>query len=581
MQASHSRPSIVPVCERCRQRKQKCQQTMEPCLNCVDAGQQCTILDPATKRTIPRTYALQLEAHLAILKLRVSPATKPTSSPRESETTFTSPSSSETTPSPGRYLGASSGLAFVESAIHLAETRGIIKYDSSLAPEEDASTEVPLDLDELLPAQPWPAIVPNEAKMMRIFNSFLRAQWQYDILRKEEFANHLSQHLLQMDQHPSQQSHVSNVIVTMVCAIGLHHSGSNSSIGSNAFSLANSYHEKALSLLGPIVRERSTEGLQALLLILLFSMVDPQKPIVWHLLGAALRLTTDLGLHALGPSEHWRPAPTEDLGPRLFWSIYSLDRAVGNTLGRPTAMQDIFVSTPLPQSSGPVALHCFQIRNLQSEAVDRLYHCIQPVPVNYTTDIMERLAAWRAAIPLEHCSRLSEDWFHHAYYNMVIFVHRPSPGKPQPSGADLVQCFEAASQVIRFYSKLQLGGAIDTTWMSVHWLFLAAVTHLYCIWENDDLRNNCDWAKTNDDIQACSTVLSAMAEKWKSGRKMIQIYRALSKGTLDRYVRIVPVALLDETKSMDRWPAPVTINDAARLRPQDMMLDYSAQFWLA
>ena len=90
-----------------------------------------------------------------------------------------------------------------------------------------------------------------------------------------------------------------------------------------------------------------------------------------------------------------------------------------------------------------------------------------------------------------------------------------------------------------------------------------------------------DWSQVNEDIRAASMVLSAMTERWKSGRKMLSIYRKLSKGTLNRYAVI---SLSEATSS----PAVDTVIQRLHSHSQqphltnlnEMAFDSDMQFWL-
>lgn len=46
----------VSACNRCRSRKNRCDQRLPACLSCEKAGVRCVGYDPITKREIPRRY---------------------------------------------------------------------------------------------------------------------------------------------------------------------------------------------------------------------------------------------------------------------------------------------------------------------------------------------------------------------------------------------------------------------------------------------------------------------------------------------------------------------------------------------
>lgn len=175
------------------------------------------------------------------------------------------------------------------------------------------------------------------------------------------------------------------------------------------------------------------EALQGILLLALYSIMRPAVPGVWYILGSAMRLCVDIGLHNEGGMKSWyknsptshsaqhlyaiqeghtaQPNPPEydaatlDLRRRLFWCTYALDRQVCVYLGRPVGIPEHCIRTPFPselddaliidssfgvppegvvdysreKSTSPsyktVSLAFFKIRRLQTEIQQVLHDC--------------------------------------------------------------------------------------------------------------------------------------------------------------------------------------------------------------
>ncbi|TPX11777.1 uncharacterized protein E0L32_007514 [Thyridium curvatum] len=582
------RPHIVPVCDRCRRRKQKCDTELKPCSGCISAGVECVMTDPETEEVVPRTYVLQLESHVATLEKQLaekrihvqhSPCL-----PVHNLSATNIPESVSVLPG-SRYLGASSGFAFVESALRLAYKRGILESIPGEEEGDDVSTNMSKrhGFDDLLPVLQSPSI-PERPRMIELFDLYDEAQWQYLILTESEFDAHLDA-FYRMDP---MDCPISAVVVYMVFAIAVQHV-ERTDWNVAASNVASSYHQQALGMVGLLLRHRSIESLQAILLVLVFSINNPQKPIVWHLLGSAMRLASNLNLH-IEPED----VSTRDISHRLFWSLYSMDRAIGNTLGRPTILEDGFITSTLPMRTPfglgislketrqrEIAAHCFRIRQIQSEVADTLYQKLRQPSATFFADMQTRLQEWHETIP-PHAASAPHilDWFHHSYFNVTMFIHRPSPVNPQPSTEHLNKCFEAAGEVLQFYSKIHSRGGFDATWMAVHWLFLAAITHLFCLWTDEDIRRAADWAKVNDAIQSTGMVLSAMTERWSSGRKMPEIYRKLSSGTLAKYTTIGRLEDKPTTPSQNLVWEEFQQQNAQLFSLDDMAMDFDMQFWI-
>ncbi|KAL4989253.1 positive regulator of purine utilization [Aspergillus falconensis] len=189
------------------------------------------------------------------------------------------------------------------------------------------------------------------------------------------------------------------------------------------------YHASAIVHLESFLSTPSTtdgfgalEELQAVLLLASFALLRPVAPGLWYIVGVAMRLAVDLGLHYEdgagidGPEndnmnrtnnkdgekaklridvhERGRREWVRDFRRRLWWCCYSFDRLVSCCVGRPFGISDQAISTEFPSiledqyitKSGIIkapegapsykhsAFHYFKLRVLQSEIQDVLQH---------------------------------------------------------------------------------------------------------------------------------------------------------------------------------------------------------------
>ncbi len=58
----------VSACNRCRQRKNRCDRKLPACWSCEKAGVRCVGFDPITKREVPRAYVYYLESRVTYLE---------------------------------------------------------------------------------------------------------------------------------------------------------------------------------------------------------------------------------------------------------------------------------------------------------------------------------------------------------------------------------------------------------------------------------------------------------------------------------------------------------------------------------
>jgi hypothetical protein len=173
------------------------------------------------------------------------------------------------------------------------------------------------------------------------------------------------------------------------------------------------------------------EELQAVLLLAGFALLRPVAPGLWYIVGVAVRLGVDLGLHyedgsgvdaskefesipsmgqdvtmgatssnlpqsrSIDPKEIGRREWVRDLRRRLWWCVYTFDRLVSTCVGRPFGITDQVITTEFPSilddeyitksgfleppspntpSYKHVSHHYFRLRLLQSEILQVLQH---------------------------------------------------------------------------------------------------------------------------------------------------------------------------------------------------------------
>ena len=82
----------------------------------------------------------------------------------------------------------------------------------------------------------------------------------------------------------------------------------------------------ALEYAHGVITPANITGVQATLLLVQYSMLEPQHFNSWYLIGVASRILIDLGLHH-EPQKVLKLKPTElDLRRKIFFCVYALDR---------------------------------------------------------------------------------------------------------------------------------------------------------------------------------------------------------------------------------------------------------------
>ncbi|KAJ6160483.1 hypothetical protein N7470_003879 [Penicillium chermesinum] len=501
----------VSACNRCRLRKNRCDQRLPRCQSCEKAGVRCVGYDPITKREIPRSYVYFLETRVAYLekqlaehniafkravafdeedavkteagseagngqtenqeksqwqtsKLKDEPEQRgegETAVPADSD----DPRSEENwrlhnlvsnigmvsvqgTSDP-RYLGSTSGISFarvvfaaVRSSLpgnlpERAPIRTSERLPQTAAPGPGASTM----RDSFFGLQTKPmmkrASFPDRELADRLVELYFEhANPQMPILHRGEFMELLDKSYTLDEKNRSPRAlYILNIVFAIGAGIifddkppssddegvaGREGSSSTSKrprLSSHQFQ-PEEYHASAIVHLESFLGSSSSEGfggleeLQAVLLLASFALLRPVAPGLWYIVGVAMRLAVDLGLHyedgvgfesskdgnqiqpRIDAHERGRREWVRDLRRRLWWCVYSFDRLVATCVGRPFGINDQAISTEFPSMADDkyitksglltppdgapsykhVGFHYFKLRLLQSEIHDVLQY---------------------------------------------------------------------------------------------------------------------------------------------------------------------------------------------------------------
>ncbi|KAI9672091.1 MAG: Fungal specific transcription factor [Alyxoria varia] len=508
----------VSACNRCRLRKNKCDQKLPACSACERAGVKCVSYDPITKQQVPRHYVHYLEERCAYLEAQLrnngvtfvsarsfalgdqagDDATSPTiggqlgefdtqnvSSSQEIRANPTIRSSNEDPgrevddlvssiglvsvqgASDARFLGSTSGISFARVVFHSVKSAN----SQSLSNRSSRrSSKAALKENEKAPASMRDSIFglhkkpffkeapfPDRELGYKLVDLYMEyANPQIPILHRVEFMKLFSRVYSPNHQRTARESYLLNIVFAIGAGVILNsndkddESESETSKSSSRSSenpakrrrfsskqhRPEEYHASAIVHLESFLNSSPAgphpdgfggglEELQAVLLLASFALLRPIAPGLWYLVGVAVRLAIDLGLHhddgsnsegdnedsfemtdsssTLDPNrlqagddqnnqghKQW----IRDLRRRLWWCVYGFDRLVSTCVGRPFGITDSVVTTKFPSLLGDeyitpsglktpppnspsykhVAHHYIRLRLLQSEILQVLQH---------------------------------------------------------------------------------------------------------------------------------------------------------------------------------------------------------------
>lgn len=513
----------VSACNRCRLRKNRCDQRLPRCQSCEKAGVRCVGYDPITKREIPRSYVYFLETRVAHLEKQLADhniAFKKAVAFDEEDAVKTetegdaahSTSGLEGQPGEGsdrtqwkstgskddagipeqrgdgeqtrdaegerdpvnednwrlhnlvsnigmvsvqgtsdpRYLGSTSGISFARVVFAAVRSslpgnmpeRAPLRTSDRLPQTAAAGPGGGTMRDSFFGLQTRPmmkrAAFPDRELAERLVDLYFEhANPQMPILHRGDFMELLDRTYLMEEKNRSPRAlYILNIVFAIGAGIIFDDKPQNSDeeshpgrgrassttkrprLSSHQYQ-PEEYHASAIVHLESFLGSSSSEGfggleeLQAVLLLASFALLRPVAPGLWYIVGVAMRLAVDLGLHyedgvgldsgskdgsqvqqRIDARERGRREWIRDMRRRLWWCVYSFDRLVATCVGRPFGISDQAISTEFPSmmddkyitKSGlltppegaptykHVAFQYFKLRLLQSEIHDVLQY---------------------------------------------------------------------------------------------------------------------------------------------------------------------------------------------------------------
>ncbi|KAJ3492636.1 hypothetical protein NLG97_g5256 [Lecanicillium saksenae] len=578
------------ACLRCQRRKIRCDGDLPTCKNCRNAGAACTDGLSARLKDLPRAEISSLKSRVAwletIIRQRcpdvdlengqphqdIDPAmlemstlepetsilTSVTDTPQIVTETQQTIQPSEATQDQilvgnnastheigmlslgasqdSRYIGPSSG--YFLARVMLSKSR------ESIGDSEAATFNVDIPGD-LIESCTGPLPLPPKRLAQRMSDAYFEfIHPQYPILH----------HQTTMDgiEHIYQSGNVSPATsfqVFMVLAIG----ATALSMRSKARLPADSYCLAALETFGKINIENSLQGLQCLLLLLIFALHSPSTRFnVWYLNYQCLAAVLDLGLQRNITVESGISLLEQEMRTRIFWVCILLDRTICTIMGRPIGLRDEACELRLPQemedamltaatpnslssmkSFGiPYSVHLFRAAQINSEIKYVANSIVQEAPRyayppqtdihGWQQNVLEQLDNWRANIPAraEQPDEFMQLVCQLRYHGLCLLLLRPSPAILKPTTYALVRCHKSAIESIKLLNHMYRHNLLIHNWITLHGLVLSVLTLLYCIKAEPEVAK----VTQPDELMATTgsalSILSASGEHWTAAKKV-------------------------------------------------------------
>ncbi|RDW80915.1 hypothetical protein BP5796_05613 [Coleophoma crateriformis] len=314
------------------------------------------------------------------------------------------------------------------------------------------------------------------------------------------------------------------------------------------------YYNAASREIDAVLSVKDLDTIDSLLLLVLYQLRSPSYPGMWHLIRHAMTSSVETGLHRKARI----PSLVEnERRKRLFWCVYSLDRAVAMALGRPHSISERDIDTDLPANvdddiddeatlrqaindsiSFPkrstklsAAIHQIRLKIIESRIHETLYSVRRPdtVPADEIAILHQQLLDWKENIP-DSPQMDSEEQTHRSrqmhllhYYKSIRLLYLPRINSFESSPQEFQRCIDAAGQICQLQKQIHHTQTVAWSLLGLHATYLAGLTLIYGFYLS---RSIFDF-KFSSDIRACSTVLYIIAERWPAAAKYRDAFEEL------------------------------------------------------
>ncbi|KAK4688321.1 hypothetical protein P7C73_g1799, partial [Tremellales sp. Uapishka_1] len=318
----------------------------------------------------------------------------------------------------------------------------------------------------------------------------------------------------------------------------------------------------ALEHTSVVLRLHSIDNIRALLLFCVYTLRSHNGPGLWHLVGMAMRMSTELGLHRqYKDKEGSTKLPLVEKEMRKSRSIdithaWSPIRHFGHRHRcrdvSPNATNEIIAAklsrdSPLadPSTSLTSAIRLFQLRRIESLIGNEAYSVTKPLPRpnadgpgNFSPrmrELQQMLEKWKSQIPFDLCSEAKPElarmpWMLLIEYNTALLLLLRPFITHCAQGSDLLSsCAAANANILTLYKEIHSRSPLAFPLYALHQVFLSGVTLIYCLWVD---RNVMTEPAASAAIRACSIVLYIISDKWPSATKYRDTFERLASGTL-------------------------------------------------
>ncbi|KAH9227716.1 hypothetical protein K456DRAFT_1848172, partial [Colletotrichum gloeosporioides 23] len=307
--------------------------------------------------------------------------------------------------------------------------------------------------------------------------------------------------------------------------------------------------------------------IQAYLLLAMHAIYSPSTERIISIASATMRYCVMAQLHradAEPPPLSVQAKIDTQMRRRVFWSAYTLDRAVGTMFDLPFSVPDYQItvkmyanvddadlaarcaaSFPADPDTGrrltgvSAALHVVYCRQIQSEILNTTLHRDFDTHFDRASHwrlrVLEKLDRWRAlchryadtSSPLRNFT--SSEWLHMIYNYSLAMLYQPTKATAAGPAGDWT--VKSCVQACLIFRRFQRETPITELWLGLVAQFKCGVALLYCFFATPPhLRTAAyELPDASEAVRACSIVLSILAERWPQSKCLRDAFDTLAR----------------------------------------------------
>jgi hypothetical protein len=361
--------------------------------------------------------------------------------------------------------------------------------------------------------------------------------------------------------------------ISMICAIAC---ANKSRHMRHLVASDDDFYAEGLKHVESVTSEMSGDSLQALLLLIVYCLFHPRKGDIWKLLDYACRLSVELGYHTELPM-YDETSKDMSLRRSTFWSLYTLERIIGQIFGRPSDLPEQIITTDYPgilATGSPTdeesvqvfsAAHHYRLVYLRSEIYREIYLSTTPLThdLEWFVGRYFALMSWYDATLLgESLAGVGTSTCNVAFHSTIVFLFQPlllkalSEQHQTDTKVTVLpsENYRSACELIRTYEKIVRSpddtalGIYPMTIMSAHYIYLAGLTIMSYVSISIEGRIQILGPLTQDALDrqlqpidysdiyrisgSCLVLLTWCANTWVGMSGMLGMYRKLSEKLL-------------------------------------------------